>query len=373
MVAELRTGSPRPPRPAIASAPRWPPAGSTATRSPTSPIGVPYEQRRRRRRARRSSCTSSRAPPSGLTATGSQVWSQNSAGVGDERGERRPVRRRAGRSPTSTGTSFEDLAIGAPGEDVLGAVDAGLVHAAPRQRIAADRHWSQTWSQDTPAGIDDQVETGRSFRERAGHRELTYIGVRSVRRPGHRRPRPRASAPSLAPASCRSSAATPRAWPASAATRTGPRTPPASPTRPSPATASGADSAADPPGRLVLDVGERPPARRSRGATEAAALSAQHLQELLGLSDEELLAVLDEDPLTLIVRRAGPPGGAADPARPAGRRRGARRRAGAAALGARRRAGRAAAGPPARARLRGVRGRAGHARRARLRAALGGG
>ena len=27
---------------------------------------------------------------------------------------------------------------------------------------------------------------------------------------------------------------------------------------------------------------------------------AQHLQELLGLSDEELLAVLDEDPLTLL-------------------------------------------------------------------------
>ena len=28
--------------------------------------------------------------------------------------------------------------------------------------------------------------------------------------------------------------------------------------------------------------------------------SAQHLQELLGLSDEELLTVLDEDPLTLL-------------------------------------------------------------------------
>jgi hypothetical protein len=28
--------------------------------------------------------------------------------------------------------------------------------------------------------------------------------------------------------------------------------------------------------------------------------SAQHLQELLGLSDEELLAVLDEDPLTVL-------------------------------------------------------------------------
>jgi hypothetical protein len=28
--------------------------------------------------------------------------------------------------------------------------------------------------------------------------------------------------------------------------------------------------------------------------------AAQHLQELLGLSDEELLAVLDEDPLTLL-------------------------------------------------------------------------
>ncbi len=27
---------------------------------------------------------------------------------------------------------------------------------------------------------------------------------------------------------------------------------------------------------------------------------AQHLQELLGLSDEELLAVLDEDPLTVL-------------------------------------------------------------------------
>jgi hypothetical protein len=34
---------------------------------------------------------------------------------------------------------------------------------------------------------------------------------------------------------------------------------------------------------------------------EPALLSqAQHLQELLGLSEEELLAVLDEDPLTLL-------------------------------------------------------------------------
>ena len=28
--------------------------------------------------------------------------------------------------------------------------------------------------------------------------------------------------------------------------------------------------------------------------------AAQHLQELLGLSDEELLAILDEDPLTVL-------------------------------------------------------------------------
>jgi hypothetical protein len=37
-------------------------------------------------------------------------------------------------------------------------------------------------------------------------------------------------------------------------------------------------------------------------ATEPAVLSSQaaHLQELLGLSDEELLAVLDEDPLAVI-------------------------------------------------------------------------
>ena len=68
-------------------------------------------------------------------------------------------------------------------------------------------------------------------------------------------------------------------------------------------------------------------------------------------------------------RRPRPPAGAADPARPAGRGRGAGGRAGAAALGAARGPGGAAARRAAGARLRALRGSAGDARRARLRAA----
>ena len=96
---------------------------------------------------------------------------------------------------------------------------------------------------------------------------------------------------------------------------------------------------------------------------------AARLQDLLGPDDEELLAVLDADPLEVIARRARPPARAADPARPAGRGRGAGRRAGAAPLGAARGPGGRPLDPLLARDFGALRGRAGDARRARLRPA----
>ena len=63
----------------------------------------------------------------GLTATGSQYWNQNSAGIADA------VETGDGFGSTLTAGDFngdgrDDLAIGAPAEDVGATVDAGVVH-----------------------------------------------------------------------------------------------------------------------------------------------------------------------------------------------------------------------------------------------------
>jgi hypothetical protein len=47
-------------------------------------------------------------------------------------------------------------------------------------------------------------------------------------------------------------------------------------------------------------LGERPRRRRSRARPEPFVLSASRLQDLLGLSDEELLQMLDAGPLEVV-------------------------------------------------------------------------
>jgi FG-GAP repeat len=97
--------------------------------------------------------------PGGLTASGSQLWSQDSPGIAGvaEAGDLFGFALAAG---DFNGDSRADLAIGTPGENN----GVGVVHAlygSPTGLIATG---SQLWSQDTP-GITGIAETGDSFGE----------------------------------------------------------------------------------------------------------------------------------------------------------------------------------------------------------------
>ena len=93
----------------------------------------------------------------GLTATGSQYWNQDSAGITDaaEAGDRFGAALAAGNMGNG---SEADLAIGAPGENV----GAGVVHAiygsAPGLAAAGQQYWHQN-----TAGIPNAQEAGDHF------------------------------------------------------------------------------------------------------------------------------------------------------------------------------------------------------------------
>ena len=94
----------------------------------------------------------------GLTSTGTDVWHQDIAGIegaaetGDLFGQF-----------LSTGDfnndGFDDLAIGAPGEDVRGAVDAGATTVLLGSAAGLTAAGDQIWHQDS-AGILDVAEAG---------------------------------------------------------------------------------------------------------------------------------------------------------------------------------------------------------------------
>jgi hypothetical protein len=94
----------------------------------------------------------------GLTATGSQLWSQDSAGVAEfaEAGDNFGASLAIG---DFDGTAGQDLAIGAPREDLASVVDGGVVHVLPGSAGGTTATGSQLWSQDT-AGISDAIEVG---------------------------------------------------------------------------------------------------------------------------------------------------------------------------------------------------------------------
>jgi hypothetical protein len=93
--------------------------------------------------------------PSGLTAAGSQLWSQDSPGidgtaeVGDDFGF-------AVAAGDFNGDSGADLAIGAPGENDL----AGVVHVLYGTPSGLTASGSQLWSQDSPgiAGVAESTD-----------------------------------------------------------------------------------------------------------------------------------------------------------------------------------------------------------------------
>ena len=97
----------------------------------------------------------------GLTATGSQYWSQNSAGIADsvEAGDGFASTLSAG---DFNGDGRDDLAIGAPGEDVGSFADGGVVHVLYGSAAGLTATGSQHWSQNA-VGISDAIEAGDRF------------------------------------------------------------------------------------------------------------------------------------------------------------------------------------------------------------------
>lgn len=93
----------------------------------------------------------------GLTATGSQLWSQNSPGIAGsaEPGDGFGAALAAG---DFNGDTRADLAIGAPGENGF----AGLVHVLYGSAAGLTASGSQVWSQNSP-GIADVAEPSDFF------------------------------------------------------------------------------------------------------------------------------------------------------------------------------------------------------------------
>lgn len=97
----------------------------------------------------------------GLTALGNQLWTQDSAGVeevvepGDGVGQ-------AVATGDFNGDRYADLAIGAPGEDLVGGIDAGVVNVLYGSPNGLTSAGDQLWSQDS-AGIVETAEPGDRF------------------------------------------------------------------------------------------------------------------------------------------------------------------------------------------------------------------
>jgi hypothetical protein len=96
----------------------------------------------------------------GLTATGSQLWSQNGA-VADspETGDAFGTSLAAA---NFAGSGQADLAIGVPAENVGSTSDGGSVHLLPGAAGGLTTTGSQIWSQNS-SGVSDSVESGDRF------------------------------------------------------------------------------------------------------------------------------------------------------------------------------------------------------------------
>jgi hypothetical protein len=97
----------------------------------------------------------------GLTATGAHIWHQDIAGIesaaetGDFFGEFLSI-------GDFNNDGFDDMAIGAPGEDIGSAVDAGATTVLLGSAAGLTAAGEQIWHQDS-AGILDVAEAGDLF------------------------------------------------------------------------------------------------------------------------------------------------------------------------------------------------------------------
>ena len=99
-------------------------------------------------------------PLPGLTANGSQFWTQNTFGIADIV----EVDDRFGSALASFGLGGSDLAIGVPGEDLGTIRDAGAVNVIYFSPSANKLSFTnnQLWTQDSP-DIEDVAEAGDAF------------------------------------------------------------------------------------------------------------------------------------------------------------------------------------------------------------------
>ena len=99
--------------------------------------------------------------PTGLTATGSSLWSQNSTSIADnaEAGDGFGASLAIG---NVCGTNVEDLIVGIPGENIGAADNAGMVQTISGGASGPTGTGSRTFSQAT-VGIADAPETGDQF------------------------------------------------------------------------------------------------------------------------------------------------------------------------------------------------------------------
>ncbi len=98
---------------------------------------------------------------SGLGSTGTQFWSQSSAGVADA-GEANDHFGATVAIGNLGGSTHADLAIGVPDEDASPGTNSGVVHVLPGSASGPTATGSQLWSQNS-SGILDVNETGDRF------------------------------------------------------------------------------------------------------------------------------------------------------------------------------------------------------------------
>jgi hypothetical protein len=99
--------------------------------------------------------------PTGLTATGDQLWHQDSSGIADggEEGDRFGTSLTAG---DFDGDGFDDLAVGVPREDLGGKANAGAAHVIYGSAAGLTAAGSQRWHKDKP-GIGGDADKGDVF------------------------------------------------------------------------------------------------------------------------------------------------------------------------------------------------------------------
>jgi hypothetical protein len=99
--------------------------------------------------------------PGGLSATGSQLWSQNSVGIADvvEPGDRFGTAVAVG---DFNFDGFGDLAVGVPDEDGRTTTDSGAMHVIYGSTSGLSAAGSSVWSQDS-AAVPDVAEAGDHF------------------------------------------------------------------------------------------------------------------------------------------------------------------------------------------------------------------